>query len=107
MNDLIRRQDAINEAIKDGAYGYISVEELKRLPSAEPKWIPTSERLPRLDENVLITVRGTVTIAMYFNYDVDFEDLAHWVSNDLEEDIELNDVTAWMPLPKPYAHDER
>lgn len=46
MSDLIRRQDAINEAVKDGAYGYISVEELTRLPSAESDdWLEKNKDL--------------------------------------------------------------
>ena len=36
MKDIIYRQDAIDEANRDGAYGYISAEELAKLPSAEP-----------------------------------------------------------------------
>lgn len=36
MSDLISRQAAISEANRDGAYGYISAEELGKLPSAEP-----------------------------------------------------------------------
>lgn len=35
MSDLISRQDAIAIATQEGAYGYISAQELAEMPSAE------------------------------------------------------------------------
>lgn len=45
MDDLIKRQDAIDVATQEGAYGYISAWELAQIPSAEQAqktgyWIP-------------------------------------------------------------------
>ncbi len=41
MSDLISREEAIARATHEGAYGYISAQELAELPSAERKgkWI--------------------------------------------------------------------
>lgn len=44
MKDLISRQAAIYEATRDGAYGYISAEELGKLPSAEPEALTDKEQ---------------------------------------------------------------
>lgn len=66
-NDLISRRKAINtlEKRKDkNAKGDIGrfynqiiqsdIDHLKELPSAEPQWIPCSERLPECEQEVLI-----------------------------------------------------
>ena len=81
MNDLIYRQDAI-DALNNEYHGMLSDESMKiyqiknwlaGLPSAEPQWIPVSERLPetekafsdggsiRYDENGNIEVEGFYT----------------------------------------------
>lgn len=39
LADCISRQDAIAIATQEGAYGYISAEELAEMPSAEPEII--------------------------------------------------------------------
>lgn len=59
-------------------------------------WIPCSERLPEKDELVLVTVWNDVTIAWRNIY-------GGWES--AEDMYEKGDVTAWMPLPKPYRED--
>ena len=72
-------------------YGYkVADEIIGLLPSVtpqEPKWIPVTERLPEEDGGYLVTVkRGYVTTAL-------------WVGNAKN----WKEVTAWMPLPKPYG----
>lgn len=37
VGDMISRKQAIDVATSDGAYGYISAEELAKLPSAQPE----------------------------------------------------------------------
>ena len=64
--------------------------------SADAEWIPCSERLPEKDELVLVTVWNDVTIAWRNIY-------GGWES--AEDMYEKGDVTAWMPLPKPYRED--
>ena len=106
MSDLINRADAI-EAVGEWMqkeYGYLDlnraerlIDALSALPSADAEWIPCSERLPEKDELVLVTVWNDVTIAWRNIY-------GGWES--AEDMYEKGDVTAWMPLPKPYKGGE-
>lgn len=61
--------------------------------SAQPKWIPCSERLPskadHTDDMVLVCYRnGSVRFNTYMN---------GWVQGN---------PVAWMPLPEPYGEDD-
>ena len=108
MVDLISRQDAIEavcgdctierkDKCKTDGYCY-EVKNLMALPSAEAEWIPVSERLPEKDELVLVTVWNDVSIAWRNIY-------GGWES--AEDMYEKGDVTAWMPLPKPYREEKQ
>lgn len=77
---------------------------IEALESAEPKWIPCSERLPRDDEpyDVLCCNKyGAMMIGCPF------------VSDDSETgysadgDCYLNDCVAWMLLPEAYKEERR
>ena len=64
-----------------------------------PKWIPATERLPELHEEVLVctedygeTELGFATVAVY--------DGSGWLEC-WERKQYLNYVTHWMPLPEP------
>lgn len=60
----------------------------------EPKWILVSERLPEEKDYCLCCDKdGNITIGFISKYS------KKWVFDDDEVDM---DVTAWMPLPKPY-----
>ena len=59
----------------------------------EPHWIPCSERLPDMHDEVLVTARGEVSIAWLY---VD----GKWRSNDMPQPM-FKDIIAWMPLPEP------
>jgi hypothetical protein len=72
---------------------------------AEPRWIPVSERLPKMKEIVLITNdKGHVRCGQYrgvgFFSKNDGRPHWNWKGNTLET------VVAWMPLPKPYEVEE-
>ena len=114
-DDLIRRKDAIDAMLEccssvcDNEYecGYDDglrkgMHKLKHLPSAqpEPRWIPVTERLPKVDNNiskrVLVTTScGVVKEAYYF--------VDHWSIDDVDYKFS---VAAWMPLPKPWRGEE-
>ena len=113
MSDLINRADAIeavaqqwlfeasveNPYVNDddiGEYRKLAEELFEDVPSADAEWILCSERLPEKDELVLVTVWNDVTIAWRNIY-------GGWES--AEDMYEKGDVTAWMPLPKPYRED--
>lgn len=96
MDDLIRRQDAID--VVAGIDKYF-VKYIEDLPAAqpEPKWIPVSERLPETDEIVLVTAKPkkglpNVNRAYYFN--------GFWHGSG-----SMSNVIAWMPLPEPYKEE--
>lgn len=116
MDDLIRRQDAI-DALKalptwwadaGGYYGGAqppmealldpedAVNAIENLPPAKQeqkagRWIPCSERLPDNDESVLISNSHGVTKAWWNG--------RCWTSIAIKK---YKTVTAWMPLPEPY-----
>lgn len=107
MDDLIRRQDAIelieNESRKWGdEYGISDVLcDLADMPSAQPeqRWIPVSERLPKVDnisKRVLVTTSWGVVKEAYYCVD-------HWSIDDVDYKFS---VAAWMPLPEPWKGEE-
>lgn len=81
----------------------------------EPRWIPCSERLPEKNGRYLVT-RGLNACGAMWNrvYLINYSDLMGlkseriwWNGNVGKSDFErINDVIAWMPLPKPYKDDE-
>ena len=98
MDDLISRQDAINEFSYCQTYLFdsidrdpkISLEDAKyaieQLPSAQ-QWIPCSERLPERNGYYLVTGRqGAVNKRLYQD--------GYWYGNWA--------IIAWMPLPEPW-----
>ena len=65
----------------------------------EPRWIPVSERLPAFNETVIVTSgRGT-----YIGW-INPTDKGWRVDSVLY--YFMDDVLAWMPLPKPYSEVE-
>lgn len=73
------------------------------------KWIPTSERLPDTDKEILMTVhtsgenivvRGTYSGKRFSVIIVAGIGTTACVSLDYDK------VAAWMPLPEPYKEDE-
>lgn len=74
----------------------------------KPKWIPVSERLPMMGDTFLVTIeyKGEVIGVDAASYSpVEGYIDKHWDTfNDWKEDDDsCYHVTAWMPLPEPYA----
>lgn len=100
-NDCISRQKAIY-AIRAFYDEYIvydngkSIEDLiSELPSAQPHWIPVTERLPDEMGTYLVTLdykeHGTGVMSLWFH------------NEEIGWDLRVADeVTAWMPLPTPW-----
>ena len=129
MADLIDRQ-ALRDAMYHEAFETDSDEQrwdsgcwirykmferiLDSLPPAQPerkagRWIPVTERLPEVDENVLIS----------YHYDEESEffppfdgvTISYWTgvkNRNIPHFADMGDactVLAWMPLPEPYKED--
>jgi hypothetical protein len=56
---------------------------------AEQRWIPVSERLPELNQNVIVTYNKEDEIRVDISY---YSKHGFWIGN----------VVAWMPLPLPW-----
>ena len=67
------------------------------------KWIPISKELPPANEEVLATLAwNTISIIEYCpNLRDDYVFLYEGGNNGT-----LEDILAWMPLPKPYIEEE-
>lgn len=71
----------------------------------EPQWIPCSEKLPEQDVEVIVTNEwGNVEIAQLISYFDGHGETLTWKTEEYYYD-ELNEVIAWMPLPKPYREE--
>lgn len=83
----------------------ISVD-LKKIPSvppsAQPGWIPCSERLPEEETDVLIcNVNGSIAISRG-SYSTEVKDDFIWYTSGWR----FGKVIAWMPLPKPWEEEK-
>ena len=76
----------------------IDIQTILNLPSAEPQWIPVSEKLPKYSDSVLISACDhEIDIGSYY--------CDTWHINGCGP-VEDGTVLAWMPLPKPYKGDK-
>lgn len=111
-DDMIRRQAAINTVFSMCCrWNTDDPNDLKNmlmtafqdLPSAEPRWIPCSERLPESGVPVLISHVGFVTEDF-----LDIDELlggAYFWNSGISLDEELKNL-AWMPLPAPWKGED-
>jgi hypothetical protein len=108
-NSLIKRQEAIDaiEITPFDDYGdYMRARELiEALPSAQPHWIPCSERLPNSNGCYLVWRPNFwggeigMPAICYFDGQNTWHD-SYGV--DFERTLPPNNVIAWMPLPDLY-----
>ena len=94
MDRLISEQ-AVLDVINKHLYAYTLIPQIKAIPSAEPRWIPVSERLPEKIGTYMTTIDygkyGLATGQRFYHGTLGWED---------------DCVIAWMPLPKPYELQE-
>ena len=78
-----------------------TIAELER-KLAEREWIPCSERLPKVGENVLFTTDIYGGYVAEGNIRAD----GKWWQYRWNSLLQNDEVTAWMPLPTPYKGGE-
>ena len=110
---LIDGDKLIEEANKDGAYGYVSVKEIADAPTIEQygTWIPCSERLPEDLKRVLVWFeyyRYGESNRLYQSYGIGFTQDKEWsrLINGTSGWRDLR-ILAWMPLPEPYREEKK
>ena len=114
MNDLIRREDALDAIQKradkiDSVYSafweglIIARDAVKNVPSAEPepKWTPVTEALPEDMDRILVTIvrsdgEKRVRSGDYYKGYFMMDNGDTWNGTDKE-------VIAWMPLPEAWG----
>ena len=85
----------------------ISVD-LEKIPSVtlstQPGWIPCSKKLPELNRSVLVQLSDDFVDQiqiMTFNISKCEGDFFYfWKTKEMGIDFDMDDVVAWMPLPK-------
>ena len=96
-HDIGWLENEIKEKSKADFIALCADEDSSEKPN---KWIPVSERLPKENETVIASTKyGVCPEAKYTK-----ENGWHWVSESGVKNYwtELEDVEAWMPLPKRY-----
>lgn len=63
------------------------------------KWIPCSERMPDLEEYVLVTLRYGERMIMALDWD---DGKIEWKTQEESIIYDNEEVVAWQPLPKPW-----
>lgn len=117
MKELIYKEDAMKAICSICGFTECSYEKanteqsnflcsditaIKNVPSIQ-RWTSLDKEQPPLDEEILVTIWGDRLEMGYFWLDERTDSLC-FSTNDYnmdEEDIK-EDISAWMPLPKPY-----
>lgn len=81
-------------------------DEYTVLHSAQPRWIPCSERLPEPDRSVLVQLRvdyaDPIQIMTLNISKCEGEFSCLWKTQEMSIYFDMEDVVAWMPLPECY-----
>lgn len=131
MSDNISRADAICEVLVNDGIKNI-VDRIQALPSAEAdtkciaqikvdideiverikeeydimnRWIPCTERLPGEDGDYLIQMNLHIANMGVLHWADGWNCYRFFGKLDRENEIDSEDIIAWMPLPKPYRED--
>ena len=109
MSDVISRQAAIEYYRVTDPHGtFVTcssiIDFLEELPSADPRWIPMTDRKPEVGQDVLVTTDNReMLVVTYANMAWTQGHCFHWKPNFMgTEYLDEKHVIAWMPLPEPY-----
>lgn len=71
------------------------------------EWIPVGERLPDVDEYILVSFEN-FSVPMIGRYTVDDDDGGTFRVGDEDDSFAQHDlyVKAWQPLPEPYREED-
>lgn len=91
-------------------YRDLMSEAIEALPSAEPGWIPCSERLPEEDHWLGGSGRQFSDEVLVSVANYDDEDIWTYISQTIDGEWMLElprhcKIVAWMPLPEPWEGD--
>ena len=78
---------------------YVRVDDMVRMINGQPKiggWIPCSERLPEIEQTVLLSLRS-LDVSVGFRANTD-----GYFYTEGEGYVLYENVLAWQPLPEPY-----
>ena len=99
---------AIDERYFYGAHGL----DIEKARQAKTGWIPVSEKLPEVNQRVLVTSYGRVCYAMMISADANSGHPVFKLQDSLNErvvcettvhnEFTTSRIKAWMPLPEPY-----
>lgn len=96
---LVVKIDVSEKQIRD-ALEKMRNEPVQVVPSAQPVWIPCSERLPEGFGEYLVTKKTIGWKCVEYNS----IDIAYFDNDGFHK---ADKALAWMPLPAPYGGDER
>ena len=105
--DVLDRLKAKAFQLGTSVSGLVRMIVLERLNRQEKNsgWIPINEKMPDLDQIVLVWLYRNYEIG-YLDKDPNTKELRwNFEKFDLSGD-EMEDVEAWMPLPNPYIRDD-
>jgi len=95
-NELKGEKIRVSSKMLDGEKPTLEQEPRK------DEWIPCSERMPDIEQDVLATTTlfgiREVTFAWRIND-------GEWLIREGSAEATNNDILAWMPLPMPYRED--
>ena len=111
-DDLISRQSAIDalgekplvwDDLSDFDLGKAAqwsddVDAIKALPSAQPRWIPVTERLPEEDTEVIVSCTDDSGDSEFSYTTTGWHYKGIWVVDNERSFF----VKAWTPLPEPW-----
>lgn len=114
-DDAISRQavvDLVEEVENKRLKGEIDltyapmINGINALPPTQPEWISCSKKLPELNRSVLVQLSNDFIDRiqiMTFNISKCEGDFFYfWRTQEMGIDFDMDDVVAWMPLPKKW-----